>query len=455
MKKIKIAFFILCMTLLTLCCSAEDLHVRVGLNFGSGAVSQVKLSFENGFSVGYLNDEEESDDEETELFSVAMFFPTCDIYVEATDENSFCIYDASNDACLFETESGRDALFCPAGDDRDTSYILYSGIKYPYYMLLSANDGGSVNVINLVEVERYIKGVLPSEIYPSWHEEALRSSAVAARTFTYKSLGGKHKAYGVDVCKTTCCQVYSGISKCTDSTDKAVDDTCGEVLVYDGKLITAVYHAVSGGITESAAGAWGSDPESFPYLTVVETPFEKYEELSSGKWERFITDDEMSSLISASSYKDKLRGRIVSVTADGGENGYLHNMTLTDEEGNTVTVKTSSSVYSLFSKYAKSACFEIERMYLPTEDGGSVSVLSSDGLEEIQTAAGVQYLTAEGEKTAEGISGGFYIDGKGFGHGVGMSQYGSQYAAKEGYTYDEILGIYYPGAVLADISELD
>ena len=79
----------------------------------------------------------------------------------------------------------------------------------------------------------------------------------------------------------------------------------------------------------------------------------------------------------------------------------------------------------------------------------AVTVLTPDGETEIYPGEEIVYLTPDGEMTAGGLKHAYYIDGKGYGHGVGLSQYGAQYAAKAGYKYDEILSIYYPGATLA------
>ena len=443
MTKFRKYIFAVLLLVLTLCCCAEASYVRIGLSFGKSAATKATFSFANGFRVGYFSDDN--------TFNASMFFLSNSVYVEKTADSTFKICDASSGGVLFETEKGKNAVLCPSGDDRTTTYTMYGGIKYPYYIMLTPNSDASYNVINYVETEQYIKGVLPSEVYTSWHEEALRAAAVATRTFTYKSKGGKHKSYGVDLCKTTCCQVYSGISKCVKSTNDAVDFTKGQVIVYNDQLITAVYHAISGGITESATGAWGGNPASYPYLTVIETPFERYDELSSGKWSRFITDAEFASLIASSSYRNSITGDIKSITIDDDTPGHLNNMTITDTSGNSITLTTSSQISSFFSKYVKSANFTLTRVYLPTGTKQSLTVATAMGKETLDGNEPISYLTSDGMKTTEGVSGGYFIDGKGYGHGVGMSQHGSQYAALAGYTYRQILGTYYPGTEVVDI----
>ena len=97
---------------------------------------------------------------------------------------------------------------------------------------------------------------------PSFSEEALKAQAVAARTFALKNRK-RHQAEGYDLCNTTHCQVYNGIGDAHERTDKAIDDTFGEVLFYNEKLIEASFHTDSGGMTENAVDVWGTD---FPYL---------------------------------------------------------------------------------------------------------------------------------------------------------------------------------------------
>ncbi len=447
MKKTRLYVFLLMLLTLSLCCFAKEDYVRVGLSFGKSAVKTASFSFGSGFQAGYINEEGS--------FTPAMFFASNSIRAESTSAGTFKISDAESGGTLFEWQKGKEAVICPNGSDRASAYTLYSGVKYPYYIILSSNSDGSFNVINYVETEQYIKGVLPGEVYPSWHQEALKSAAVATRTFTYYSRGGKHKANGIDLCKTTCCQVYSGISKCTATTNKATDDTKGQVLLYNGKLITAVYHAISGGITESAAGAWGSSAALYPYLTVVETPFEDYSSLSNGAWSKFVTDSALSSLVASSSFKNKISTDIKSITVNDTTPGYLNNVVLTDTSGASVELKTSSQVRSFFSKYAISANFTLKRTYLPTDSGYATAVISADGTYSTSPDKAVYYLTADGKKSSAGVSGGYLLDGKGYGHGVGLSQYGSQFAAKAGYTYTEILSIYYPGTVIANYSTLN
>ena len=432
--------------MLSLCAFAENPKIRVGINFGNTCVSETTLTFENGFQAGFASDDDS--------FMPVMFFPENQVKI-SLQENTIIISSPEGDV-LFEGYEGQPIALSPLDSelygDEYIPFTKIGSIKYPEVLEFSIYSG-KLSIINVVDSELYFKGVLPSEVYPSWHEEALKAAAVATRTYTYHSMSGKHAKYDFDVCTTTCCQVYSGVTKCQESTNRAVDETQNLVLTYDGKLITAVYHAISGGITESAAGAWGGNPESYPYLTIVKTPFEVYNEISMGHWTKVLFKEDFDKLISNSSYNGKISAPISAIALDDNTPGYLNNMTLTDANGNSIKLTTSSNIRSFFSVI--SANFTIGSVYMPSDSSeDSATVLTPNGETEIVPGEEIVYLTPDGEMTAGGIKQAYYVDGKGYGHGVGLSQYGAQYAAKAGYKYEEILGIYYPGTTLTDYTQM-
>ncbi len=447
MKKIKLlsAFFFI-FILLSLCCFANAQTVSVGIHYGSSALnSKAVLSFENGFQLGTVSTDGD--------FMPIMFFSSDSVSVIAGSDNSLAVKDNNDGSILYQSSPSGTVAFSPIFGDSAIPYTAIGSYKYPGVLSFKGN-GSKITVINYVDSEQYIRGVLPSEVFPSWHEEALKAAAVATRTYTYHSMGGKHKSLGFDLCNTTCCQVYSGLTKCTDSTDLAVYQTEGQILSYNNELITAVYHAISGGITESAGGAWGSDNSRYPYLTVVETPFEEYDTLSKGHWTKILTDDDINVLMKAYGFKNRTEAPIASITVDDDTPGYLNNMTITDTNGFGAFLKTSSNIRSFFSSYVLSSNFTIGNIYLP--DSGntpSASVISADGTYDLQSSE-IFFLNTEGLCSTPSLKHAYYIDGKGYGHGVGMSQYGAQFAAKAGYTYSEILEIYYPGTLLEDYQGL-
>lgn len=131
--------------------------------------------------------------------------------------------------------------------------------------LMIQNKDGKLTVINNVNIEDYIKGVLPSEMPAGWETEALKAQAIAARSYALANLGKRAK-FGYDLNDTTEDQVYGGASVETYKTNQIVDDTKGLVLIHDLKIIPAYYSASAGGQTINASDVWGSD---LPFIRSV------------------------------------------------------------------------------------------------------------------------------------------------------------------------------------------
>lgn len=131
--------------------------------------------------------------------------------------------------------------------------------------LLVLNEKKGLAIINELDMENYIKGVVPSEMPTSWKMEAHKAQAIAARSYAVANMG-KRLEYGYDLKDTPQDQNYIGVSVETIQTNRAVDATRGQVLVYKGKVIRAYYHASAGGKTLSAKRVWGKD---LPYIRPV------------------------------------------------------------------------------------------------------------------------------------------------------------------------------------------
>lgn len=141
-------------------------------------------------------------------------------------------------------------------------YVSTKG-KWYHGKLMVKNVGGKLIVINDIDLESYLKGVVPSEMPASWEFEALKAQAIAARSFALANLG-KQAKYGYDLKDNTEDQAYGGASAETNITNRAVDETHGLVLTYDMKIISAYYSASAGGMTSSSV--WGGYA---PYLHSV------------------------------------------------------------------------------------------------------------------------------------------------------------------------------------------
>lgn len=132
-------------------------------------------------------------------------------------------------------------------------------------ILIIQNKNQKLTVINDVNMEDYLKGVVPSEMPSSWELEALKAQAVAARSYALANLG-KRASLGFDLKDTPEDQAYGGATAETAKTNNAVDETSGLVLTYNYKVVSAFYSASAGGHTVNSKQVWGSD---LPYIRAV------------------------------------------------------------------------------------------------------------------------------------------------------------------------------------------
>jgi stage II sporulation protein D len=149
------------------------------------------------------------------------------------------------------------------------------------------SDAGSLNIVNALALEQYVKGVMPNEVPPSWPTEELKAQAVAVRSI---AITGDVGGNGFDLYSDTRSQVYEGLESEYASTNDAVAATRGQVVMYGGEIAQTLYSACSGGHTESAVNVFGSP---VPYLVGVPDPYDYYCPLH--KWTLDFSGPEISS----------------------------------------------------------------------------------------------------------------------------------------------------------------
>ncbi len=142
---------------------------------------------------------------------------------------------------------------------------VYTKNKWYKGDFLVLNNKSGLTLINNVDMESYIKGVVPSEMPSSWGIEAHRAQAIAARSYAVANIGKRSK-YGYDLRDTPHDQAYGGATAETARTNQAVMSTRGMVLMHNNKVIPAYYHASAGGHTLSAKRVWGNE---LPYIKPV------------------------------------------------------------------------------------------------------------------------------------------------------------------------------------------
>jgi stage II sporulation protein D len=191
---------------------------------------------------------------------------------EVTEEESHPLWVLVNDE-LKTLNKETVIYFVPSNPE---SYLSYDGNSYRGILVLRASRKGLV-LVNILNLENYLKGVVPCELSPDKFNayEALKAQAVAARTYAVKNLG-RNEDLGFDLCDTPACQVYGGLSAEHPLSSRAVEETKGEVASYKGKLINALYTSTCGGMTEDIENVFGGKAQ--PYLKSTECIYEKQKE---------------------------------------------------------------------------------------------------------------------------------------------------------------------------------
>lgn len=264
------------------------------------------------------------------------------------------------------------------------------------FIPITMPDGSAVNM----QLEEYLVGVVLGEMPPYFDSEALKAQSVVARTYTLKGFttGSKH---GGRICTDPgCCQAYTdpqdfldagGSLEDLEKIRNAVLSTSGEILSYEGELIEATYFSCSGGSTEDAVAVWGTD---YPYLRAVSSPGEENAAYYSDT--KSMTQDVFCAAL--------------DISPSGAPESWVGRPT-----------------------------------YTP---GGGVASIKIGGKEftgtQLRTLLGLRStaltISVEGEQ--------ILITTRGYGHRVGMSQYGADAMAVAGSSYSQILSHYYPGTIL-------
>ena len=372
--------------------------------------------------------------------------------------------------------------------------LKFNGRSYRGAFMLTQKGG----LLNVIDVEQYLRGVLPAEVGATWHMQALRAQAICARTYVLRqSMNRGTKGY--DVVDTDADQVYKGAGVEADKTNQAVASTAGEILTYGKEIAQTYFHSDSGGHTADISDVWG---QSVPYLQGVPEVVSYKSPVSS--WSTKISASRIQNAITKITGTDI--GSISQIqVSEVDEGGRAVTMTFTGTRG-TKTIRASQFRTTVDPRTLKSTMF--------TPSGGSYSVSNTStpsGLVSMKIGSGRTFgenqLSFEEEQgiarmTAEGIftttelidmltnpdkkkqyyqagltrtkrstpkaakpspqkkqrtkygyaiekSGNdFVFYGRGWGHGVGMCQWGAMAMAEQGYTAEKILTHYYPGTTI-------
>ncbi len=241
-------------------------------------------------------------------------------------DDAFQISNTETGAVLYTSERGTDYLAIKP----NSSLTWFKGYKWHGCFVYKRVAGGKLTVINYVNLEDYVKGVLPYEIDPDWPAEALKAQAVCARA--YAVCTQKHDSDGYDLCNTTHCQVYYGGANATPESDAAVDVTAGEVITFNGKAVEGNFFSSDGGATEDALNVWGEDVD---YLIGKEDPYEENAE----EWTISLSAEEVQQRLSDMGYTIGKIANVEVTKRTGLDN--VNEVTVTDTDGNTVVLQRS------------------------------------------------------------------------------------------------------------------
>ena len=338
-------------------------------------------------------------------------------------------------------------------------YRYYGGFEY------QRTTGGYISVINVLDIEDYVKCVIAAEMSNDWPLEALKAQTVCART--YAASQTRHRSAGFDVCSTTDCQAYRGAALSNERSDAAAEETRGVYLYYNGELVTnAVYYSCNGGASESCKNVWGSE---VPYLQGKLDPYEASVawRFSRYYWSFTATGDELREVLKSeantdigqvqnvyvSEYSDT--GNVIAITYEGTRGSYTARRekcrTLLNGVYDHINVRsmrytvTGGDASTYYVNDAQSSVTGTGGLYVI--DGDGTVTPNNAGAKDtyVITSGGVQSL----ERKSANTSNTFTFSGSGWGHNVGMSQWGAFAMAEQGYTYRDILNFYYTGITLS------
>ncbi|MBW4650542.1 MAG: SpoIID/LytB domain-containing protein [Kastovskya adunca ATA6-11-RM4] len=275
-------------------------------------------------------------------------------------------------------------------EPRDNGYV-WIGDRWYRGRTKIIPKGQGITAVNYVDLEQYLYSVLGAEMSPTWPQEALKAQAVAARSFALNKRATSANAL-YDVVNTVNSQVYKGLDTEAQGTHMAVNATAGQVMTYGGQVILAAFHSSSGGHTENVEDVW---VQPLPYL-------------------RGVADYDIGSPV----YEWTKSFSVGELTGKIGGVGTVRSMTpeRTTPHGRVVTMKV-------------------------TGDRGSKRLTGN----ELRSALGLRSTLFTVAPTGSS----FLISGRGYGHGLGLSQWGAHNLAAQGTDYQQILTHYYQGATIS------
>ena len=414
MKHVRLTALWLIILLMFSTLTASANVINIGLKFASSSPKEITVQSDSGFTV-------------TANGVTVAELSDSKVLIQWTEEGSVLLVNPTEGNVLYTNEDGSVPLTLTPADHQT---VFIGSTEYRGAAKFFRTDLG-LTVINEVDIEDYLKGVVAGEMPSSWPTEALKAQAVCARNYAISNWN-KFEAYGFNLDDSIQSQVYGGVKAETPQTNQAVEETQGIYLKYNNQYANTFFYSSSGGHTENSENVWSA---ALPYLVGVEDPYD-----TSREWSVPYTPDEI---------EEKLAGIGVNIgdvvdleVIEASPSGRIIDLKITGTEGTHHLKKEQSR--SLFN--LRSNLYTITKK---GEEPEPVSVVTSKGIE--QRSISQPILTAtELIPVNVGIPTEYMMTGTGYGHGVGMSQYGAKGMAEAGYNYEQILKHYFTGTILVE-----
>ncbi|WP_156291623.1 SpoIID/LytB domain-containing protein [Oceanobacillus salinisoli] len=298
-----------------------------------------------------------------------------------------------------------------------------------------------IRPVNQLPLEDYLKGVVPFEVFPEWSLETLKAQALAARTYAASHVGK-------EIDDTINYQVYGGYSW-DKNTNKAVDETKGEVITYNGKLIDAFYSASNGGKTENNSHVWGG--RALPFFPIKEDPYDPTNPWEFTLHETQIDLEDIS--LEDPEWWDNIKERDEKITTTmknwlnkHGYPGEIKILSIPEFELVGQQLESDRSVKGSITVNFLWELFEGTIMFQQVE-------LKDVELNRIRPMIGGDIFRSYLIESLEEEEDVYTMKGKGYGHGVGMSQWGAYVMGEKGKTYKEIIEFYFPKTTISQLDD--
>ncbi|WNN91520.1 SpoIID/LytB domain-containing protein [Gloeocapsopsis dulcis] len=322
------------------------------------------------------------------------------------------------------------------GNQRDLR--LYAG-----KMRLQPNAYGTYTLVNEVPLETYLRGVVPHEIGANVPYSAVEAQAIIARTYALRNLR-RFTIDNYELCADTQCQVYKGLSGAVPLADRAIAATSRQVLTYNNQLVDALYSSTTGGVTAAFSDVWqGTDR---PYLQPVVDAAGSVWNLSSQSlaeetnFQRFIGLQQGFNEAGWNMFRWRKESSLVQITEDLQRFFKANN----SPWANLKQINQMQVV-------ERSPSGRILKLAVET-DLGTVVLEKDEVRSAFSAPRSTLFYLQPLNKGANSLWGYAFVGG-GFGHGVGLSQTGSQRLAKLGWSSERILNFYYPGTQIQPLTD--